>query len=297
LYPVLYRMRDVVADVLEDIDVPPVAPAAAKVLKDYFPTVMPVNDIVAVVNKQLPNFKKENTLVATSICSDEINFPIVTHLSSHFNKPFVLGGLAGVPFSGVSGMGACISHVPQGGNLLIVMGSHVGYDSLSKLGKVNRPGQDSSSGACGAAIGALKVIQAGKGDPSGFLTDAQEDDILRDLAKRLPPVVLTSKDQEAKIAYTTYQTYATARNYLNDILARQASLPKEVAVLSGIIINRGTDGEDMFQPLLFQHIKGGEQQSLYTQAFGPKPYLGLLPVMGGMREAVQDVLGELTLEA
>jgi hypothetical protein len=296
LHPVLYNMKSVVKDVIADVNFDnKTPPPPKKILKDYFPSAISVNSLPATFEKVLPDFTKQNTLVATSICSDEINFPIVDALTSRFNQPFVLGGLAGVPFSGISGMGACISHVPTNGNLLIVLASHVGFDDKSYLGKVNRPGQDLSSGACGAAIGALKVIQATGGKTSGITTDAQEDYILTALGTRLPGKILKNKDMEAKVAFTTYQTYAVARDYLDAVLSKQKTMPKQVAVLAGVIINRGTDGEDMFQPLLFQKMDGEETTNLYNAAFGSKPFLNLLPVMGGLRDSVQDVVADLTV--
>jgi len=296
LYPVLYGMKNVVKDVIADVDFDnKTPPPPKKILKDYFPSAVTVSSLPGIFEKSLPDFSKQNTLVATSICSDEINFPIVDALNSRFNQPFTLGGLAGVPFSGISGMAACMSHVPRNGNLLIVLASHVGFDSKSYLGKVNRPGQDLSSGACGAAIGALKVIQATGGQISGIATDAQEDYILTELGTRLPGKILRNKDMEAKIAFTTYQTYAVARDYLDTVLSKQKSMPRQVAVLAGVIINRGTDGEDMFQPLLFQKMEGEETTNLYNPAFGSKPYLNLLPVMGGLRDSVQDIMADLTV--
>lgn len=51
-----------------------------------------------------------------------------------------IGGLGGIPFAGKTGFQAFASHVPDGGNLLILFGPHVGIDKLGKLGFVERRG-------------------------------------------------------------------------------------------------------------------------------------------------------------
>ena len=63
-------------------------------------------------------FTPENTLFANSTCPDEIN-RFVTSFEQYWGENFPLGGLAGLPFTGVTGFGAYSHHVPDGGNLFI----------------------------------------------------------------------------------------------------------------------------------------------------------------------------------
>ena len=56
-----------------------------------------------IIQKTLPGFTKGNTLLGMSLCSDEINADFVKSLQQYYGPAFILGGLGGVPFVGVSG--------------------------------------------------------------------------------------------------------------------------------------------------------------------------------------------------
>jgi hypothetical protein len=83
--------------------------------------------------------------------------------ANRWGEVFPLGGLAGMPFTGKTGWGAFSSHVPKDGNICVLFAPHVGIDSNGNVGKVLREGQDCSSAACGAAIGAFGAV---KNDPT-----------------------------------------------------------------------------------------------------------------------------------
>ena len=118
---------------------------------------------------------------------------------------FPLGGLAGFPFTGKTGWGAFSSHVPENGNIIIMIAPHVGIDSTGCIGKVLRHRQGCSSSACGAAIGALAACEA---DPeagnfkNGFL-DHQMDCIKHMLA----PHVASILEKDEKMAALSYKMY------------------------------------------------------------------------------------------
>ena len=69
-------------------------------------------------------------------------------------KCFYMGGLAGIPFIGKVGYNAFTSHMPAGGNLVILFSPHVGITKDGEFGKFNRSGQDFQDNACGAAVNA-----------------------------------------------------------------------------------------------------------------------------------------------
>ena len=112
-------------------------------------------------------FNDANTLFADSSCPDEINHDdpsedITSLFQQRWGEIFPLAGLAGFPFTGKTGWGAFSSHVPKDGNIVILFAPHVGIDNEGCVGKVVRDGQDESSSACGAAIGALAAVTADK---------------------------------------------------------------------------------------------------------------------------------------
>lgn len=108
-----------------------------------------------------------NVLLATSICADDIVFitdedgNVETHRVTHdLLGPFEMGGLAGLPFTGLTGMTAYAHHIPDHGAACIMYGPHIGISEAGELGKVLRPGQHSESTACGALGVALKHFQS-----------------------------------------------------------------------------------------------------------------------------------------
>ena len=66
-----------------------------------------------------------------------------------------MGGLDGFPFTGLTGIGAFASHVPDEGAVFIYYGPHIGITKNGTIGEIHRFGQSRNSGCCGAAKGAL----------------------------------------------------------------------------------------------------------------------------------------------
>ena len=100
----------------------------------------------------------ETSLVATSLCCDEVNRTLETDLSKMYGSYFSMGGLAGFPFGGITGFGAMASHIPDGGSCLIVYGPHVGVDADGNVGTVNREGREEGGSCCGSAVAAHKYV-------------------------------------------------------------------------------------------------------------------------------------------
>jgi hypothetical protein len=118
-------------------------------------------------------FTNENTLFADCSCPDEVNHDdpeedITLLFHSRWGEIFPLGGLAGFPFTGKTGWSAYCSHVPKDGNIVILFAPHVGIDLDGTVGKILRAGQDASSTACGAAIGAFNSAKADKEEAGKF---------------------------------------------------------------------------------------------------------------------------------
>ena len=113
-----------------------------------------------------------------------------------------MGGLAGLPFCGKTGWGAFSSHVPKDGNICVLFAPHVGIDSDGQVGFVTRDGQDKSSAACGAAIGAYNAVL---NDPTeanrknGFLD--QQMDTIKMLLKDHTAEISNAIDVNTKLAY------------------------------------------------------------------------------------------------
>ena len=97
-------------------------------------------------------------LMATSVCSDDINVPSTTFFNVLFG-PFVMGGLGGIPFVGQTGMTAFAHHIPDEGSAFIFYGPHIGITPDGELGKMYRPRMEQTGNSCGALMLALNRFQ------------------------------------------------------------------------------------------------------------------------------------------
>lgn len=110
-----------------------------------------------------------------------------------------------MPFTGRTGWGAFSSHTPKNGNICVLFAPHVGIDKDGNVGKVSREGQDSSSSACGAAIGAYLAVEndPSEGDRKNGHLDQQMDTIkalLRDHVEEISK----AKNLQVGIVYKMY---------------------------------------------------------------------------------------------
>jgi hypothetical protein len=143
------------------------------IIRKYYPNAMTtidtVNRMIDFVEEKL-ELEPSLIMLADSICSDDVNsiqYPARAH---EFLGPFKMGGLDGFPFTGLTGMGAFASHVPDNGAVCIYYGPHIGISRDGLVGEIHRIGQTKNSGCCGAAKSALAKLV--KGDiESGNITE------------------------------------------------------------------------------------------------------------------------------
>jgi hypothetical protein len=228
-----------------------------------FPGAMTNNELIKRLSERLdPYGYGRTTLVATSLCCDEVNRPLEKALTKQYDEPFVMGGLAGFPFGGVTSFGAMAHHIPDGGSCLVVFGPHVGVDSFGSVGTVNRRGRAKGGACCGSAAAALGKIRKGamipKTDDSAAATappmvdnlDAQQiyvNNALTPYGERL----LSADDRNIELPYALYDAQKTM---MDGIVARGASAMEGngyIATLGGIQINTPEELSDYFLPLSF----------------------------------------------
>ena len=245
-----------------------------KAFNKFFPGAAKGKKVEQMVFTELDKmgFTNDNTLYADCSCPDEINHndpleDITSLFQNRWGEMFPLGGLAGFPFTGKTGWGAFNSHVPKDGNIVIMIAPHVGIDHYGCIGKVLRHGQDFSSSACGAAIGALAACEA---DPeagnfkNGFL-DHQMDCIKHMLA----PHVASILEKDQKMAALAYKMYELQLEYLDSIIDISKWRPQsKLAIVGGIMINCDGKGNDMFVPLKFEIRTRFGTTDIFRQAFG-----------------------------
>ena len=194
-------------------------------------------------------------------------------MAAVYDEPFVMGGLAGFPFGGVTSFGAMAHHIPDGGSCLVVYGPHVGVDDYGTVGTVNRRGRAKGGACCGSAAAALSKIRKGamvpkeEGAPAQLPAtdslDAQQayvDAQLAPYAQRL----LNADDRNAELPYALYDAQ---KQMMDSIVARGASQLEGngyIALLGGIQINTPDGISDYFLPMNFDLVnnKGSKVKNL-----------------------------------
>ncbi len=131
------------------------------VIQQHYPnantTIDGVNHFIDFVEGVL-DLEPSQVMIADSICSDDVNSIQYPARIQEFLGPFKMGGLDGYPFTGLTGMGAFASHVPDNGAVAIYYGPHIGISKDGTIGEIHRYGQSKNTGCCGAAKGALHKL-------------------------------------------------------------------------------------------------------------------------------------------
>jgi len=131
------------------------------IIQQHYPnantTIDSVNHFIDFIESQL-DLEPSKVMLADSICSDDVNSIQYPTRTQEFLGPFKMGGLDGYPFTGLTGMGAFASHVPDEGAVAIYYGPHIGITQNGTIGEIHRHGQTKNSGCCGAAKGALNKL-------------------------------------------------------------------------------------------------------------------------------------------
>ena len=118
----------------------PKDPSFEAIVQAHFGGAISNQDLVTTAARLLASkgYNGENTLLATSLCCDELARQLEDDFNGIYGNNFNLGGLAGFPFAGKTGFGAMAAHIPDDGYCLVVYGPHVGVSSDGTVGKVER---------------------------------------------------------------------------------------------------------------------------------------------------------------
>mmetsp|Transcript_1900 Transcript_1900/g.3059 ORF Transcript_1900/g.3059 Transcript_1900/m.3059 type:complete len:296 (+) Transcript_1900:35-922(+) len=234
------------------------SPEFDAVVKKAFPGAISNTDLVNKVVGVLEGkgFANENTLLATSLCADELARVLEDEFVSVYGNNFNLGGLSGFPFAGNTGFGAMAAHIPDDGFCLLVHGPHVGICKNGQIGKVERQGIALVDNCCGSAIAAsnyLKGITHGGAQITTKLqqfSDFQQgavQELILPFGKRL-------SDAEDRMHELPYALYDSQEILVKDIVETgSGGIKKGLALLGGIQINTGPDSDDYFHPLRFDY--------------------------------------------
>ncbi|MGY6276334.1 hypothetical protein [Methylomonas sp. MgM2] len=204
------------------------------------------------VLKQHERIDLSKVLLANSVCADDIiplhesDIPSIKSekkLKKHFLGPFSMGGLAGLPYSGITGLLTVAHHVPEGGSVLFAFGPHIGISDRGELGKLFRPGQHKESAACGALSLALKHFQS---SPDYIPPHNDDDTEQMTLERRLLPFRTQILTAENPLRAATEITYSIINDFMNRYIRAQKSQfeCEYITLAGGIIINTSPYFED-----------------------------------------------------
>lgn len=226
-----------------------------RLIKKHYPAAMTELTLIERVGQLLGDEYRidlSKVLLANSVCADDVipvresEIPLAKvqgKLKKHFLGPFSMGGLAGIPYSGLTGMLTVAHHVPDGGSALIVYGPHIGITDRGELGRLLRPGQHEESSACGALTLALKHFQSAP----DYLPAYDDDDTEQmTLERRLLPFREQILAAEKPLPAATEIAYAIIHELIHRYVRTQKKefTCEYLALAGGIVINTSPQNQD-----------------------------------------------------
>jgi len=224
---------------------------ASNIAKEVFPGAMTGSAVMAKALFPLwwkYGMTKSNTIYGQSLCADEINSDkghLGRLLTEHYYKRvFPLGGIGGAPYGGKTGFAAFSHHVPDGGNVFILFGPHIGFSPEGEPGKFLRNGQGALSTSCGALCAAYSQCTSGgmSADPKDM-----EQSWLRE---KLGPKCKDIKESSNPMVELALQAYKVIEEEILSIVNTGFGTGNLV-LLGGIQINMPYGMPGYFKPMHF----------------------------------------------
>jgi hypothetical protein len=176
----------------------------------------------------------DKILLGASTCVDDIIYTKNFHLHPEIKGPFHLGGLAGLPFTGISGLEAFAHHIPDSGTMVLLIEPHIGYSQKTGWGYVLRQGQHQASTCCGALMGTL-----GKLKKMTLPLSISEDDYQ---GGKIAELALLHKNEIVKAAnpiieLTKLVSKEAENRIKSHVLEVDLSHLRYVVIITGLMIN------------------------------------------------------------
>jgi len=259
----------------ENINLPPVtfSRATQVSLDRHFPGSLPGptlhKKLVEILSEY--GFTRDNTILGTSLCPDEVNSvkgTLAYTMQEYWGNRFRMGGLGGPPSAGKTGYFAFSHHVPEDGNVMVLFGPHMGITDTGEVGKCLREGQLEASSCCGACAAALSQLRSGmseEGLSAKLLLDLDPLDVQQSMLRRAIAPHLDrinrAEDESAEMAKVTYE-------WIEKMMLEIAHTgfgPGNLALIGGILLNMPIGYPDYFMPLHFtiQKQQSGPTDILY----------------------------------
>jgi hypothetical protein len=225
-----------------------------EVVRKYFPDALDTRETSIKYLGLLQNGHQidiSKMLMATSLCSDDMNIPSTSFFRVILG-PFFLGGLGGLPFAGKTGMSAFAHHIPDAGTGLIFYGPHIGVTLDEELGRMYRPRQENSGYCCGALMMALQRFRDADFQPAVDPTDYQQTTLEQTLFPDREEILSDPHPERA----ITEKAFQAIDQQIHDLIHRTKAEFKvdRIALLGGVIINTDYGVDDYFDLRNFEVI-------------------------------------------
>ena len=187
-----------------------------------------------------------HSIWATSICSDELNNHFIDFQDLFAGPgPFHLGGISGLPFTGVTGMNAFLSHVPTHGAAFILYGPHIGVTEDGHIGRVNRQYQFLESTCCGSLVASLENLKNDAQLPFDKPYDYQQARVIDHLYQDREEIL----SDPYPLKRATDLAFDAIQNKMKHIIESVQPLFEDIQLflIGGIIINTDWGIEDYFE--------------------------------------------------
>lgn len=211
------------------------------IIQKWYPkaitTIDGVNKIIDFVEFDL-DLEPKQVMLADSICSDDVNSIQYPARTQEFLGPFKMGGLDGFPFTGLTGMGAFASHVPDEGAVFIYYGPHIGITKDGTIGEIQRFGQTKNSGCCGAAKGALGKLINNQIIPGNITEIDYQMNTIEQMLYHEKDRVLNA---QTPLFEATEVIYEAIDKRINELVDKTKYNCKYVILAGAILINSDTD--------------------------------------------------------
>jgi len=218
----------------DELIIPPAE--VQKIIQSEFPGALPTiefgDSLTRYLNKKY-NLLPKDILLGISTCVDDIIFSKNFHHHPEMNGPFHMGGLGGLPFSGVSGLNAYAHHVPDNGAMVLFIGPHIGYSSEKGWGYMLRPGQTDGSSCCGALVGTLGQLEKGAIKPGVPAEDDYQGGVLAQMALGHSSEILSAPNHLIALTKITGQL---AESQIEKMLDKISLEHERYIVLIGLIL-------------------------------------------------------------
>jgi|SRR6478736_1512199 len=177
----------------------------------------------------------DQILLGASTCVDDIIYTKNFQAHHEIRGPFHLGGLAGLPFTGISGLSAFAHHIPENGTMVMDITPHIGYSKETGWGYVLRPGQHEPSTCCGALMGTLQKLERGALKQTAPTEEDYQGIMINNMALQHEKEIIGHHNPLVTLTKLIYRV--AEKEIVDQVEQVETEHIKYIVVMAGVLIN------------------------------------------------------------